>query len=1417
MEKERIDQSRQGIWMNERAFPGQAVNTIGFSLYLPEHNAEKVKKASDRLIEKALIFHTKMRKTSDSFLLEASDSCRYCDYGELLTKEDAAKRWKEIAELPMGEELYELQVFPVENGGCFLAVRFHHILIDGYSMCQIAQGILDELGGKTDSGAINWQSDPLRVADNSEVQDESEKFWMNCFDGMEGGSRLFAGRAKGLNRKWYRFTLEKEVTDSIRSFAEHNNLTEASVFSGALSLYLARAGQKKDAAFLMPRLGRKTEEDLRSVGCYTLVAPVRVVVNESSTFVGLCMNAKIQAGKASLHKGFGMDRILSLVHNSGILSDGISEYVLNFYSPRLSADFPFEIEMSMDGAMHNHLTLNITAFQGCYEILYDAREGIYTEEMTRDFHNALLSIICQGIRKENKDKPVSEIEIVGVEERERLLAMSGEIFSVSDTDSIADLFRRAVQKYHNRPALYAGEKSCTFDELDFLSNRVANSLLSCGVKQGETVMFKLKRDICLLPAMLGIIKAGAAFIPIDPEYPEERIAYIQENSGSRFIIVNDEVYEESKSTMMEKGIWVFPVSRLLEFEDASDPELLIPQEQLAYCIYTSGTTGKPKGVQLSHRGIVNITHPRNNPFNRDISVCGKGILAIGSICFDISLFEIFVPLLNGMFVELAPDKALANPRDLAELLSAHGANMLHCTPSRLTAYLRQEDFVRALSKVEVILSAGETLPGSLVDELKNKFGIRIYNGYGPTETTIGATITEAGDNRTIGKPIANMGIMILDKKGRLLPYGVSGELCVFGKGVGIGYRNLLEETQNKFIRRYGRRLYRTGDLGRFAEDGRILYQGRNDFQVKLRGLRIELSEIENCIMALEGISSAVVQVRRIRGREHLLAFYELKPDCELSAEEIREHCKGHLTIYMVPDLFQKIDKMPQTPGGKTDVKALEKIPVDYVTHYQEPKTPYEKAICEAFEKTLEIEKAGAGDNFFELGGDSLHIAVLLAEIEERIPKAELEFEDIFHFPVPELLAQHLYRKGAQIDKIEKNPLENLAYQDISRLLSTNTVSEEAVKTHKLGRIFITGATGFLGIHILMELMKQKDCFSEIYALVRPTKRQTPEKRLKNLLFYFESTDFEDMIGKRVFAVPGDITSDGILETVPDIKFDTVINCAANVAHFAFDDKLDRVNTEAVKNLLQFCRDRKASLIQISTISVGGIYRKGQQPLTLTEQDLFVGQKIKNQYIRSKYMAEYEIFHSAVQYQIPVKVMRVGNLQGRLSDGEFQMNRKSNAFTRQISSYIKIGKVPGSLYESTVNFSPVDEVARMIVALSSLPEKYSVFHVFPYEEVSYKNLFKTACKLGYEAEVVEDEEFQSYIEELGTSRKGLELLEGILIEKPDLAYENTIVTQEFTKNILQKMGLSWHMITEGYLEKYFRALDEFGVFEEGYYE
>ncbi|MBP1586274.1 MAG: amino acid adenylation domain-containing protein [Lachnospiraceae bacterium] len=1405
--KIRLNSSREAIAMNDLAFPDSAINTVGFRLTMPETKSVDLKEAFERVAAKTVLLHLELAEEGGVHFLRDAGKAVSGVLHRSITEADADEEWDNDTRTPLPPASWKAKVYALPSGGSTLFFLVHHLLLDGYTCMQLAQLVLDEVNGEvTDPEEIDYArfpEDDLNAEDHP--SEENKNFWMHYFDGVQNEASVMRGDPEGCERLRFSWPVPAGLMKKINFFEEENDIKDSGVFGAALSIWLARSAGTSDGVFLMPRLARDDKSQRSALDCKTLVVPVRNRIREDDRFTGVCRQSMRQATEASAHKRYGLKNIIGDLHASGILSGSISEYVLNcIHGGKLRSKAPFSIIENMSGGMSNHLTIAVQRIGCSINMIYDARAGIYDEEKTRYFNDALLYIIEQGI---SGDVTIGDMEIVGGAERDRVLEVKGDDLRVSSSDSIADLFRRSVERFKDRPAVYAGDVSYTYEELDRVSNRIACALIDRGVKQGEPVLYKLGRDHRLIPALIGIIKSGAAFIPLDPQYPEKRISYIIRDSGSSRMIVSAETKGE------DGDIEYLDIDELMQFEDEADPELSIPQDQLAYSIYTSGTTGNPKGVLLTHKGIVNITDPGNNPFNREVVKNGKGIVAIGSVCFDISLFEFFVPLFNGCFIELAPESAMADPKALADLILKHGANLIHCTPSRIAAYLREESFSNALNTVDAILSAGEVLPKSLIVMLRDTYGVHIYNGYGPTETTIGATITEDGDDLSIGRPIANTGVMILDARGRLLPFGVPGEICIYGNGVGIGYHNLKSETEKRFVECFGRRMYRTGDLGRFFDDGRIEYHGRNDFQVKVRGLRIELAEVENCMMSYQGVSAACAQVRNMYGRDTLIGFYTKSNGREVDEAAFREYMSGRLPSYMVPGILKQIDEMPTTPGGKLDLKKLQQIQVDYVSNYRAPENEYQQIICDAFAKVLDIDRVSIDDSFFEIGGDSLHTAEIIHTLTERLPGLKLEFGDIFKYPVPESLAQFIYRQFAELKEAEDNIAEKLDYTGIDLLLSKNVLPEGKPGTdRRYGNVLLTGATGFLGLHVLMELIKDDSLFDNIYCLIRPTKRLNPEQRLTNLLFYFESAECEELIGERIFAVPGDISTKKIFDEDPGVRFDTVINCAADVKHYATDDKLDRVNTEGVRNLISLCEKDGASLVQVSTISVSGFYRSGSESLLFDEKSLYVGQIIDNRYIISKYMAEYECLKAMSEGRVHVKIMRVGNLQGRLSDGEFQLNKNTNAFTRRLVSYVKIGRVPQSVYDSSVNFSPVDEVARMICSLTRLPEDYTVFHVSPDKEVPMKLLFDSLKGLGHEVLVVPDDEFEEYTGKLREDKEGRVKVEGLLADVPGEDLVFTAVSQSFTDEMIKKAGLSWGEITEDYLVNYLTVLDEFGMFE-----
>ena len=1394
-----LNLSQKEIVMAQQVRPGSAHNTISLKLHLPGCEPQTVKEAADRVFKSADIFSVCLRRTEKRgiwHMVWGQQPCT-CSVGEAYTLAQAEKRMERLdrAAMDMEKQPCDAVVMPLAEGGVYLYVRFHHVIMDGYGMSLFVQRVLDAIEGRA-------VEESVFIGTAQESGKPADHFWRSYFTDVDFEPSIFPQEksrpAKEAEEAGFGSVLASmpgELMHEIEDFSRREQVSVPYIVAAAYAYYLAQASGKEDAVFLMPRLNRRPEQ-MNTLGCYTLLVPVRVRVGNGAdgSFAALCRKAAQASREASAHKDTGYDKILSVLREDGVISDVLSEYVFNFYRFQYRTKLDCSVRFSVAGDMSNHMTFSLFYDQsGGLNMQFDYLKSVYTRQRARDFFEAICAIVRQGVRKNTLSQSIGE------EELRRVTSLRGKQIAIDESLTIPSLFRRSAESYRDREAVYAGDDTLTFGQLDERSDGIACALVRRGVKPGDFVAYMLKRDYRLIPTILGIAKSGAAFIPIDPAYPAERISYIMENSNASCLISSPEV-------PMAEGYDYVDVDVLMGQPAECGILPVIRQDQPAYMIYTSGTTGRPKGVILSHRGIANIVHPDNNPFNRDITKNCRGIVAIGSVCFDISLFEMFVPLLNGLFVELGSEKAMVDAGELADAIVRHGADVLHCTPSRITAYLANASFAKALGQVKAVLAAGEVLAGSLVKRLNRTYGIRIYNGYGPTETTIGATITEAGDDLSIGKPIANMGIVLLGKTFQAVPYGAVGEICIYGAGVGIGYHAREQETASKYILWNGMRLYRTGDLGYFLEDGRLIYRGRNDRQIKLRGLRIELAEIENIMGAFEGVAACCCIVRQIDKADHLVGFYTVSEGESVDAGKLREHMKSRLTSYMVPDVLKELAAMPQTPNGKTDQKALMAEPVEYQRIYREPVTVRERLMCGAFGAVLELPKVGLDDNFFELGGDSLSAVTLVLRVEEalKLKKDQIEFGDLYQYPTPALLLERL---GGQMQDAAEYDVSGLDYRGFSDYLRAHT--RNGGRSGYLGNVLLTGATGYLGVHILMELLRRPALCGKVICLARPKKSLSAVKRVRSALFYYAEEDFSDTFGEKWTVVEGDITQPELFQEKIE-GIDTIINSAANVAHFSYGNTLEQINTEGVKNLIGYALAQHATLCQISTISVAGMTDKGAAAVAFDESDFYIGQELHNKYIYSKYMAEYALVRAAVDEGLSVKLMRVGNLQGRISDGEFQMNMNSNAFTRQFAAYVKIGAVPQSVYEAKVNFSPVDETAHNIVSLASVPEA-AAFHIYPPNEVRYEDLFRGMARLGYQTAVLSDEKFDALLQKMKRTQEGRAQMEGLFTKESADTYREIPVKQEYTNRYLEELGEGWSEITEDYIDKYLSALDGMGYF------
>jgi amino acid adenylation domain-containing protein len=586
------------------------------------------------------------------------------------------------------------------------------------------------------------------------------------------------------------------------------------------------------------------------------------------------------------------------------------------------------------------------------------------------------------------------------------------------TSTVAELFQQQAARTPEAIAVVAKDRRLSYHELDERSNRLARRLQGLGVKPETLVGVAMGRSETLVAVLLAILKAGGAYVPLDPGFPKERIALMMEDSGMPVLVTNAETRDRLP---MDTG--------RLTVLDAEDPAIAdesssaVPSgatsSNLAYVMYTSGSTGKPKGVMIENRNVVNFF----TGMDRAIG-CEPGVwLAVTSISFDISVLELFWTLTRGFTVVVHGDEGSAT---VADEIARHGVTHLQMTPSLARMLTLDARAFAALGSLRQMLLGGEAVPAALIHHLRQVFKGEIHNMYGPTETTIWSTtgrIEEASGAVSIGRPIANTQIYILDAELKPVPAGEAGELFIGGDGVARGYWNRPELTAERFLTiaaLSAQRIYRTGDLARFLPDGNIEFLGRADYQIKLRGHRIEPGEIEAFLEKCPGVRQAVIVLREDReGDMRLVAYLVAAATGAASAAVLRAALAAALPEYMVPSAFVFLDALPLTDNGKIDRKALLKLPPPNLAAGasapgpgNQPATEIERIVARVWQEALGVPSVGMSDNFFDLGAHSLTVAEVQARLQEALGR-EIALLDLFEFSTVSALAAHLAGSQAQ--------------------------------------------------------------------------------------------------------------------------------------------------------------------------------------------------------------------------------------------------------------------------------------------------------------------------------------------------------------------------------------------------------------------
>lgn len=780
-------------------------------------------------------------------------------------------------------------------------------------------------------------------------------------------------------------------------------------------------------------------------------------------------------------------------------------------------------------------------------------------------------------------------------------------------------------------------------------------------------------------------------------------------------------------------------------------------------------------------------------------------LCISTISFDMFIVETLIPFALGLTVVLANDEEQKIPQLISNLIKKNEIKNMVITPSRMKLLLEVPEFKDKLKTINKVLLGGEVVTEELYNRISKNLKADIYNGYGPTETTACSSIKHLtnSNNINIGKPISNTQIYIVNKDNHLCPIGVPGELCIGGEGVGIGYLNNKELTTKQFVELEfsNGKVYKTGDIARFMPTGDIEYIGRNDFQVKIRGLRIELSEIEKQILNIANIQEVVVTVFN---KNKLCAF--IKTDEKINKTNIRKSLEKVLPLYMIPNVIIQVDKIPLTVTGKVDnSKLLELVKKTKVneTKYMPPENELQEKFCRMWSQLLNTN-IGIDDNFFNLGADSLMAISFKTQLLEM--DIEIPYQNIFTYPTVRLLSKS-YEQKQETKTLLK---EDKAYEKINQKLSVNRIENlKEVNKINISDILLLGVTGFLGAHILDSFLKLEK--GKIYCLLRRKYDIVPEERLKQTLHFYFGDKYDNLINKRIFVIEGDIVLEnlGIQESEFLQNVTTIVNSAAIVKHYGKYETFEKINIQGTKNIVQFCKKYNKILLHMSTLSISGnsnLERNSNgKRREFSERNFYINQELNNMYTVTKYEAE-KIILTEMEKGLRANILRFGNITNRYYDGMFQMNVSDNAFANRIKSFINIGNIPKTLGNVELDFAPVDYCAEAVIKiLNHFNDKFVVFHIDNKKHIKIKKLIEIINQLGINIKEIEEEEFKKKLKDLLKNEDNKKLISGIvndLDNSKNLLYETNIkINSDFTIEYLRKLNFEWPNINKKYLEKY----------------
>lgn len=923
--------------------------------------------------------------------------------------EEEALRPFDLSEVP----LIRLKLFQLELRRHLLLVVVHHTIGDGWSLGVFLRELAAFYQSLTSGTTEHLPELPIQYYDFAHWQHTGMHgvdlhsmliFWKKRLEGELSILELPTDHRR-LARQTFsgatlRFEIPPELTKALKEISQREDVSLFMTLLTGFYILLYRYSGQNDILVGTPVANRTRPELENLIGVFINTLVLRANLSDDPTFRGLLKRVRDLCLTAYAHQDLAFEKLVEELRPPRDLSHPpLFQVIFNLQNaPMPGLDIhglsirPMEIDR---GVSQFDLTLMIAESEDhlrcTVEYNRDLFEAASIARMFHSFHllfeNALVLPDC----------PISRLQMMSDAELHVMSEWNQTQSDYPRDKCLHTLFESQADKTPDHIAVIHDDTRLTYSELNGWSNELARHLEKLGVSADIRVGIYMERSHETVAALLGVLKAGGTYVPIDTSFPADRVQFILNDANIRVLLTNVDL-----GHVGEQNVHVVNLNdhQLLGRSVFANPDNLVTPDTLAYIIYTSGSTGQPKGVMVQHSAIVNfLSSMQKQPGMKKDDV----LLAVTSVSFDIAALEIFLPLTVGATVVVANKEMTTNPSMLAQAIDRHGVNVMQATPATwqimLEAGWKGKPGLKALC-------GGDTLTRKLADQLLDHVGV-LWNMYGPTETTVWSAMSEivrGAEQITIGRPIDNTRLYVLDLSLHPVPIGVVGDLHIGGEGLARGYVNQTQLTNEKFITDpfssgAGARLYRTGDCARYLADGSIELLGRIDDQVKIHGHRIELGEIAPVLMQHPGVHEAIVIARReVAGDRRLVAYFVPAKELSPSAGELQHFVRQKLPAYMVPGVFMRLDRFPLTPNGKINRHALptpEEVRPDLETLYVEPRNEIERTIVGIWKEVLGIEKVGVHDNFFDLGGASIQSL----QIVSQAGKAGLQFnpEIIFEY------------------------------------------------------------------------------------------------------------------------------------------------------------------------------------------------------------------------------------------------------------------------------------------------------------------------------------------------------------------------------------------------------------------------------------